>query len=696
MRIPVFLVLLLSFQISFGQNAYIDSIRVEISKAKSDTAKISGINALAFAYHQVQPDSTIVIAEQALKLSRSIQYFEGMAHAYYVSAVGFAIESKYDTAIYLLQKSNQLYDSIGVETPPFISNATGIVYRNLGHYPQAHEQHLIALRKYEEKKDGPGIAKVISNIGYIYFNEGEYTKALLNYEKSIEIEKGINQFNRDITYNNIGEVYEKRKKYERALDYYHKGLEIAKENKHVRNIGLIYNSIGGVYNQQGNFDKALVYYQKSLEAKTQIDDEAGIAQTMNAIGSVHLKQSNYTVSQKYLYDALIKAQALGNVQIAERAAKNLYILQKKKGDFAAALQYHETFLELRDSLFSKEKTRKLARMEAEYAFEREKREIAFRAKQKEIEWGATQKRLRGQQVSALIAILSALVLVTVTIRYYLIKRQANQRLIELNETINARNEEITSQRDQLAEQGIQLEKKNRTLTKLNEDKNFLIGVVAHDLKSPLNHIKGLLNIVQMSADKLPPDVNNFHDKMSQSAERLSLMISRILDVNAIENRHIDVKLSTMEVKPLLLLITEEFETEAKEKGIRLKTELLEEQYICVDPVYFQQIIENLISNAIKFSPKLKEVTVLMRNNRGKVQIHVKDEGPGISNRDQRKLFRSYQRLSAKPTGDEESTGLGLAVVKKFTDFMQGEIWCESNLGSGATFILQFEQVVQHS
>ena len=103
-----------------------------------------------------------------------------------------------------------------------------------------------------------------------------------------------------------------------------------------------------------------------------------------------------------------------------------------------------------------------------------------------------------------------------------------------------------------------------------------------------------------------------------------------------------------------------------------------------DKGFLIQIIENLVSNAVKFSPPNTKVEIEVSGNQN-VLISVKDEGPGITKEDQTKLFGKYNILSAKPTGGEPSTGLGLSIVKKYIEEMGGKVWCESQIGKGATF-----------
>jgi signal transduction histidine kinase len=101
-----------------------------------------------------------------------------------------------------------------------------------------------------------------------------------------------------------------------------------------------------------------------------------------------------------------------------------------------------------------------------------------------------------------------------------------------------------------------------------------------------------------------------------------------------------------------------------------------------------QVLDNIISNAVKYSPHRKNIFIRLKSSSEAVRIEIQDEGPGISPDDMQKLFGKFARLSARPTGGEHSTGLGLSIVKKMVEAMNGRVWCESELGKGATFIVE--------
>lgn len=109
----------------------------------------------------------------------------------------------------------------------------------------------------------------------------------------------------------------------------------------------------------------------------------------------------------------------------------------------------------------------------------------------------------------------------------------------------------------------------------------------------------------------------------------------------------------------------------------------------VDETYFVQAFENVLSNAIKFSPLNAKVVVTARPSNDYYQLSITDEGPGLTEDDKKRLFHKYQKLSAQPTAGEKSTGLGLSIAKKYVEAMGGKIWCESEYGKGATFFLAF-------
>ena len=234
----------------------------------------------------------------------------------------------------------------------------------------------------------------------------------------------------------------------------------------------------------------------------------------------------------------------------------------------------------------------------------------------------------------------------------------------------------------------QLLEKQSKLEELSKEKNHLIQVVAHDLKSPLNQIEGWINVIEMTKED-KTKTSSYLSKIVDSVHLMSSMIMRILDVEKIEKGR-SIELVPVEIIEILKTVTDQFKVLATYKDLRLDEQFSDNViWMNGDSHYLQQIFQNVLSNAIKFSPKGKIIKVVAEKSEDSVKVKIIDEGPGISSQDQKKLFMKFQKLTAQPTNNEDSTGLGLALTKSFVIAMDGTIICESELGNGAIFTLEF-------
>ncbi len=235
---------------------------------------------------------------------------------------------------------------------------------------------------------------------------------------------------------------------------------------------------------------------------------------------------------------------------------------------------------------------------------------------------------------------------------------------------------------------------NEELKKLNDEKNEFLGIATHDLKNPLNSIKGLAELILMEDGETPKDeILEYAGLIKSSSDYMLQIILDLLNVNAIEEGRINYELTYFDIGELVHTLVDKFRMQAEAKQITLHYNSSFPMQFCeADMTRMQQVIENLISNAIKFSQFNKNIWIDLKKGRtfGTIIVQIKDEGPGLSSEDLTKLFGKFVRLSPRPTNGENSTGLGLSIVKKLVEAMNGEIWCESELGKGATFILELK------
>lgn len=269
------------------------------------------------------------------------------------------------------------------------------------------------------------------------------------------------------------------------------------------------------------------------------------------------------------------------------------------------------------------------------------------------------------------------------------KRQLEEMVRQRTGEIERQAEEISVQNASLALQKEEIELRNANLLQLNEEKNHLISILSHDLRSPVNQMLGMLGIIRMTHAE-DEELQDLVARIEKSGRNQLEMISKILDVEAIESRSLNMKSEKINATELVRQLVIQYADAAKQKDISLHLALRETpQFVKADRNYTGQVYENLLSNAIKFSPIGKSIYITLEDQMGMVRFGVKDEGPGIKPEDMKRMFGKFQKLSATPTGGEKSTGIGLSIVKKYTEAMGGKVWCESEYGHGATFYAAF-------
>jgi two-component system, sensor histidine kinase and response regulator len=254
----------------------------------------------------------------------------------------------------------------------------------------------------------------------------------------------------------------------------------------------------------------------------------------------------------------------------------------------------------------------------------------------------------------------------------------------------------------LYEEKIELEDAMRRLVELNRDKNEILALVAHDLRNPLSAMAGVADTIQNAQEfgLSFEDCTRLAGDIVTSAFRANRLLKNILQVYAIESDRYEFQRVVFKPASIIEMIVLDMSMSlAKPKNITVYTAYEDgDVEVYMDETSCFQVVENLLSNAIKYSPEGKSVWInvqkSMTSQEGEVvRIAVKDEGPGLTDDDKKRLFEKFARLSARPTAGEDSTGLGLAIVKKLVEAMDGRVWCESEAGEGATFIVEFPRYV---
>ncbi|MHB8204916.1 MAG: sensor histidine kinase [Desulfomonilaceae bacterium] len=248
-------------------------------------------------------------------------------------------------------------------------------------------------------------------------------------------------------------------------------------------------------------------------------------------------------------------------------------------------------------------------------------------------------------------------------------------------------DELGRLNNELANLQRELTKKNIELEKLNEEKNRFLGIAAHDLRNPLNAIQMYSEFLSDEASEvLTPEQIEFVSIIHSSSQFMLRLVNDLLDVAKIESGKLELDLTRTDLIDLIRHNVTLNNTMASTKNISIDFHYDQDiPETLVDTAKIEQVLNNLIVNAIKFSNQGSVINVKVARSGKEAVISVKDQGQGIPANEIDKLFKPFQRTSVRSTGGEDSTGLGLAIVRKIVMGHQGRVWVESEVGQGSTF-----------
>ena len=266
-------------------------------------------------------------------------------------------------------------------------------------------------------------------------------------------------------------------------------------------------------------------------------------------------------------------------------------------------------------------------------------------------------------------------------------RQLAKRAQQLEAVIMRRTAEVKEQARQLEVYNTELVRSNEVLQETVEEKSKLLGVAAHDLKNPLFGIRALSEVL-LERDGIDENVHRKLDLIRASADETLKLINDLL-ASAASSAQARAEMEVIDAGALAEWVVHSFQHQADRKDQRLTCSVPSTPCIVeADKRKLREAMNNLISNAIKYSPHGAPILVRVDRDGDTVYFSVEDRGPGLSRDDKQRLFAPFQRLTPEPTGDEGSSGLGLYIVKQIADLHDGDVTVETEVGEGSTFTLE--------
>ncbi len=631
------------------------------SSTEAQDIKVSELLGLARESRDRDIKYSLTLALEACQLSEEIKN-----NSLHIDGLSFAGEcciflGQYNEALSLLEKAEGLIQldekRNGVAE---IYNHIGNVKYYTGQFKNSLEYHLKALAIREETKDIKGQAASLNNIGMIHQRFGEYAVALEYHHRSLQLKQENNLIQSTwASLNNIGEVYQELGEYTEALNFHFKSLEIIQDIKNIRAEWTVITNIGLCYRALGDFENGLDCLMKSFAMVEDTNDLHGKAISMNNLGSHFLDQGEIEIAAGYFNSGLKLSRKLGNptCEVVSLLGKGLVNLRRN---------------EIKISL----------------AFLKEGLKIA------------TKCKLNPQAFlihKALSECYETIGLIPEAYHHHKLYHALKQ---EVHNEDAGKKLKYLEYRSKLAQSNKEVEIQRMKSTRLVDSmerlrvvmnvKNEFLGIVTHDLKNPLFGIQGLASVIISDFDLMSKeDIIECAHNIRSSSNQMFDLIRNLLEMNSLDSGKITLELVPVSLPELFLKSNSLFFHLAKEKEIVLNFQQPEDELsILADRSALSQVLDNLITNSIKFSTRKTKIDVTAARINDKVVIQVQDEGPGMTKDDHKKLFRRFTQLSAKPTGGENSTGLGLNISKQLTELMNGRIWCDSEKGKGCCFFIE--------
>ncbi len=609
--------------------------------------------------------------------------------------------SDYDQALEYYRQSLAVAQRVGdrrVESD--VLNNIGAVYRRRGDHSTALEYLEKSLPIKQSLGDDHGRANTLNSIGLVYEGLGMYPKALECYNKSMPVLQKLGDHHGEAgVLSNIAVVYRHIGHFPKALEHFLNSLRIMRAIADKHGEAEILNNVGLLHLESGDCAAALDYLGDSLTIWRELGDRKSESVTLDSIGGAHYKLKKYDAALDCLKLSLTITQSSGDEHTMANTLCDIADVYLALGDFALAHENYRSSFELAGKInYKRRRAEALLGIGEVYLRQREWKkalESLGRALRTAEELGARELLHRSHY--ALSHACEGLGM----FEQSLVHLHAHQRFKEevFNEESDKTFKKLQAVHDvETAKHEaeiyrlkmVELAELNSRLNELVKEKSEILGIVAHDLKDPLGNVLVASRQVSEGGAHMPAGrTDQYMTMIRESAERMLDNVSKMLESEAAESDNLFICPSVVDLTALARSVVDDYRAKADEKAMVIQCEYAAPRVmVYADTRAVKQMLENLVSNAVKFAPHGTRVNVSVRQSDDTVQFAVRDEGPGLTEEDKEMLFRRFVKLSAQPTGGEHATGLGLSIVKKLAEKMNGRVWCESEPGKGATFTVE--------
>jgi signal transduction histidine kinase len=611
---------------SSAQQHYADSLLQILATSPNDTTKVMLLNDLVLSLRDKDPNAALDYALDASALAKELDFQKGLGS--------------------ILQN-------------------LGWIYYRKGDFTDALENSLEALEINRQFNDSTVVANCLNNIGAIQYERKQFASAISYFKRGYILSRMLNDnaiMSRSL--NNISFSYLALKQLDSAEYFVRLAIEEGDKARDRFKTGFSDRILGDIYFEKGEYSLALETYLECLNGARQRDQNSLIASTLHRVARAYLKLKQPDKALTYLLENAEKTRKLGYKDELEKTYALLIDAYVQKNDIRRAFESQSQYIAIHDSLFNENNSQQLAQMESRYEDAIKEARIELLTKDKELQ----EEEIWLQRIT----IYSSLAGVTLLGVLVFILLNFNRKVTRANKELGERNEEVRTQTEQLSQ--------------LNTTKDKLLSIIGHDLRSPINGLRGLIELASKGA-LTQEEFQEYSVKVKQNLDYLSDDLDNLLVWARSQLGSMSTLSQNIPLAKAVAYKVSLFEAIARSKSIALEADVADDVQVYADPNHLSIILRNLISNAIKFSSAGGTITIKGITKDDKVLMSVTDRGVGMSAEDVR-LVTEGKDFTRPGTGQEKGIGLGLVLVKEFVTKNNGRIVVESELKKGTTFIVE--------
>ncbi len=640
---------------------YKDSIRELRSRkdfSPKDTVYIDLLSNLGYQLRYYNSDSLFLLSNEALKLSKDSGYKEGESRARLRLGDYYSDQGDADNAIFNYTASLDIATELGNKNLSLrIMNNLASENAYKGDYAHALTGYLKAIEIAEDVGSKYMLSIMNENIANLYASQKDFDQSLDFYKK---VKKINGELGDEViiaeTLGNLASTYADMGKLDYAMFNINKSLAIFEKHKILDWLAFTYEIKGKIYLKEKKYKWALYWYNQSELLHKELDDDRGKIDLFNGMAEAYLGQGKDSISENFALQAYEISDRIGFMEGTQKCAYTLYSINKNKKNYAKALNFHELYQKLSDTLSRNENKKSLTMLKTQTEYNQ----------QKQLLIEENDKALAKQQryITAAMAILIVFMIITILVY----RAEKIQKLL---------NKELELKKEALEKRETELEASNETKTKL-------FSIIGHDLRGPVGALQELLRLYS-DGDMETDEFIEFVPKLREDVDHISFTLNNLLSWGHTQMNGAITKPSLMALESLVSENIKLLSEIAKKKSIKIVSELAENTLTWSDSNQIDIVVRNLISNALKFTPQNGMITISARECDKLWEVSIRDTGVGMDKITVKNLFEKNSNITTYGTNNEKGTGLGLSLCKEMVEKNGGSIWVESTLRKGSCF-----------